>query len=318
MRSGHAPWFLASALVFAQSASADEPVGPLRVVTPKGVGIIATALNGRGDLVGFEWVEDPNAPGVVEQKPFHARGKAITYLPLLEGYTSTFPAALSDDGLVVGRASKAAPFNTPVRLRNQAIVWDQDRGIRALGTLEGDAASFATGVSRDGKRISGFSVGATGSRACVWDRSPDGDVWKATLLPHETGLGSNVVALSGNGRHASAVDGAVPCLWTFGEDGRWTRETLSASASLIPRAVNDSGMVVGFRDTGDGSKRAVIWTRESGCQSIEPPKGYVTAEALAVNSAGLVVGYVDGPNGSPIGPNAFAYQEGRLRIITEG
>jgi probable HAF family extracellular repeat protein len=43
----------------------------------------------------------------------------------------------------------------------------------------------------------------------------------------------------------------------------------------------------------------------------------VRSESLAINNAGVVVGMVDGPAGSPIGPNAFVYENGRLRVITE-
>ncbi|MFO0953203.1 MAG: hypothetical protein U0835_19020 [Isosphaeraceae bacterium] len=45
---------------------------------------------------------------------------------------------------------------------------------------------------------------------------------------------------------------------------------------------------------------------------------YVTGEALAVNNAGVVAGTVDGPGGSPIGPNAFVHEGGKLRLVDEG
>jgi len=60
---------------------------------------------------------------------------------------------------VVGRASKPAPKGVRVPLRNQAFVWDAKGGIRGLGVLQDDWASLACGISRDGRRISGFSVG---------------------------------------------------------------------------------------------------------------------------------------------------------------
>jgi hypothetical protein len=37
----------------------------------------------------------------------------------------------------------------------------------------------------------------------------------------------------------------------------------------------------------------------------------------AINNAGVVVGTVDGPGGSAIGPNAFVYEKGKLRLIDE-
>jgi uncharacterized membrane protein len=296
-------------------ARADEPVVAYKVVSPKDDGIVASGLNGRGDIIGFEWVEETARPGVIEQKPFFARGKEITFLPLLKGYTATFPAAVSDEGIVVGRSSKPAPPGKSVPLRNQAFIWDAQRGIRGLGTLKDDAASFATGITRDGRCISGFSVGPDRVRACVWDR--EGDRWKASALPQTKRLGSNVVAISGNGRHATAVDGTVPCLWSRTGAGQWTREEIGRPATLVPRAVNDTAMVAGLRFFDNGTTRTVVWTRGQGIRPLELPDGYSTSEASAVNNLGAVVGMVDGPPGSKTGPRAFVSEKGRLRLLTE-
>src|SRR5829696_4524761 len=108
---------LAAITVLAASAAADEPARKYEVVSPKDDGIIATGINGRGEVIGFEWVEEKETPGVVSQMPFLARGKAMTRLPRLAGYTATFPAGLTDDGVVVGRVSKPAPPGARVPLR---------------------------------------------------------------------------------------------------------------------------------------------------------------------------------------------------------
>jgi uncharacterized membrane protein len=311
----HLYLLMASALALTGFARADEPPKKYQVVTPKDVGIIATAINARGAIIGFEWIEEKARPGVIAQVPFYAIGKEMTYLPLLEGYTATFPAAVSDDGRVVGRSSKPAPPGVRVPLRNQAFVWEAGTGIKGLGVLEGDSASFACGISRDGRRISGISVGNNRIRACVWDR--DGDLWKGTALAHVSGLGSNTVAISGDGKQIAAVDGVDPCLWSREDSGRWTREVIAEAGALVPRAVNDAGTVVGLRFTGDGRTTAALWSRAGGYVQIEKPAGYVRSEANAVNDAGVVVGMVDGPNGSEIGPNAFVYERGRLRLLDE-
>ena len=128
--------------------------------------------------------------------------------------------------------------------------------------LEGDTASFASDITPDGRRISGFSVGDNRVRACLWDR--DGAGWKASLLPSSSNLGSNVVAISDNGKFAAAVDGEKPCLWSQQGSGRWTQELLGGPGSLVPRAVNDSGIVVGLRFTPDALTHAVIWSRRRG------------------------------------------------------
>jgi uncharacterized membrane protein len=201
-------------------------------------------------------------------------------------------------------------------MRNQAFLWDAPRGIRGLGVLEGDATSFACGISRDGRRISGYSVGEGRVRACIWDR--EGDAWKGTTLPHASRLGSTTVAISGDGGFVAAVDGASPCLWSRDDSGRWTREAIGDAGSLVPKAVNNAGTVVGVRLTPDGQTHAVVWTRREGFKVLSKPEGYVRSEALAINNKGVVVGMVDGPGGSKIGPNAFVLEGDRLRLLEEG
>ena len=136
-------------------------------------------------------------------------------------------------------------------------------------------------------------------------------------LPQASRFGSNTVVISDNGRYVAAADGGVPCLWSEDASGVWTREVIGEAASLFPRAVNNAGTVVGLHFIPDGFPHAVVWTREGGIQVLAEPAGYVRSEASAVNNAGVVVGMVDGPGGSKIGPNAFVYEAGRLRLLDE-
>src|SRR5262249_2655267 len=141
--------------------------------------------------------------------------------------------------------------------------------------------------------------------------------WKGTALPQTDRLGAQMVVMSKNGRYVASVDGSVPCLWSRGDGGSWTREVIGDAGSLVPRAVNSSGVVVGLSDTGDGLAHAVIWTRAEGTKRLEKPPGYVQSEANAINDEGVVVGMVDGPRGSSIGPRAFVYANRKLRLIDE-
>jgi probable HAF family extracellular repeat protein len=304
-----------AALALQTDAVGDEPVAKCRLVTPKDDGIEATALNGRGDVVGFLWAEEKNQPGVISQVPFCARGKNMITLPLLAGYTTTLPAAISDTGLVVGRAGKPAPRGQRVYLRNQAFIWDEKAGIRGLGALKDDSASFACGVTSDGTCISGVSIGDGRTRGCVWERV--GDAWRGMALPQAGQLSSQVVVISDNGRFVASIDGAFPCLWSRTDRDSWAREVIGASGSMAPRAVNNAGTVVGLSYTTDALTHAVIWTRGVGINRLAEPKGFVRSEANAINNVGVVVGMVDGPAGSPIGPNAFVYERGTLRLIDE-
>jgi uncharacterized membrane protein len=308
-------WMIMATLALQATALADEPVTKYRLVAPKDDEIMATGINNRGDVIGFQWLEEKDQPGVVSQMPFHATGKTITRLPLLPGYTATEPAGISDTGLVVGRAGKPVQPGARVHMRNQAFVWDAMTGIHGIGTLHDDSASYACGVSRDGTCISGVSVGDGRVRACVWDRV--GNDWKGRPLPQAGQLGSQVVKISDNGRYVASIDGTIPCLWTRSDGGGWTRESIGDPGSLAPRAVNNSGVVVGLCYVGDALTDAAIWKRGVGITRLEKPKGYVLSAANAINNAGVVVGMVDGPHGSPIGPNAFVYEKGRIRLLDE-
>jgi uncharacterized membrane protein len=310
----------ALALLVALPARGDEPSSKTKyqVVTTKDDGIIATGLNARGDLLGYEWIESKKHAGIVDQVPFLARGKEVTYLPLLKGYTATFPNAISEDGTVIGRAGKPGIPGVRVFMRTQAFVWEVESEMRGLGVLEGDVSSEATGISRDGRRISGYSVGDNTLHGCFWERTEDG--WtKAKTLPQSEKIRSNTVALSDDGRRIAAVDDAIPYLWSEEEPGRWTREALGPPGSLVPRDVNNAGSVVGVRYTTEGATHAGIWTREDGLKLIEEPEGYVKSEASSINNQGVVVGMLDGPNASrEFTPHAFVYEKGRLRILLEG
>lgn len=304
---------LALGLVLA--APQDAAPGKYRLVTPRDDGISATAINDKGAIVGGQWYEEPDKPGVMAERPIYAEGPEITQLPILEGYTATFPLAVGDNGRVTGRVAKPAPPGRHVLMRTQAFVWEKGKPIQGLGVLEGDEASMATGISRDGSIVVGASLGHNIMRACIWELK-DG-AWKATALPYDRGMTGSLVAISPDGRKVAALDGSLPCLWTRNPSGDWRREAIGGPAEMAPRALNDAGVVVGVGHTTDGMTHAKVWTRDKGMQTLEKPEGYVRSEALAVNNKGVVVGMVDGPHGSEIGPNPFVVENGRLRILDE-
>lgn len=293
----------------------DEPAPKYRLVTPRDNGIAAAAINSSGAIVGGDWYEEEDKPGLMAERPIYAEGKEITPLPLLEGYTATFPLALSDDGRVTGRVSKPAPPNSKTFMRTQAFVWEKGKGIRGLGVLDGDVASIASGIDRAGTIVVGASIGPNRTRVCVWELHQD--VWKATALPHDKGMTGSLVAISPNGQLIAALDGALPCLWTRDKSGDWQREAIGGPGEMAPRALNDDGVVIGVGNTPDGMTHARIWTRARGIQTLEKPAGYARSEAIGINNRGAVVGMIDGPHGSEIGPNPFVYENGRLRTLDE-
>ena len=318
------PGCLVLALLAPLGSIADEsPRRPHEVITPKDDGINVAGINARGDLTGFEWVPDPEHEGVIGQEPFFARGKVVTRLPLLPTYTATMPAALSDAGMVVGRASKPLSQRGRVPLQNQAFTWTEADGIRGLGALADDFSSLATGVTANGRTICGVSVGDNRVRACVWERSSSGTslAWRGSALPQSQPIASHYVAISPDGRTVVGLDGGVPTLWSRPSptDPTWTRTPLGPISSFNPRAVNNAGSVAGIIFPSDGSTHAAIWTRAQGTiQPIPEPAGYTRSEASGINAAGTVVGMIDGPAGTPVSPHAFIFEDGHLRILDEG
>jgi uncharacterized membrane protein len=293
---------------------------PLRIVVPPLPDFVAAGLNARGDLVGFHWSEDPNLPGVLEQRPVLVHDSQVIEIPSLEGYTATMPADLSDEGRVVGRCGKPAPPGVRVSMRSQAFVWDQTLGIRGLGTLPGDVLSYATSISSNGQTILGASLQPSGEpRACLWRLQPD-DRWTPEALPDAAPISSAFLALSPDGRQAASLVGPDAVLWSNPGDGRWSRQVIARDGQLAPRAVNDAGTVVGLQHTPDGRSHAVVWRRELGIVLLPEPTSFVRAEALAINAAGNIVGFTDGPHGSPIGPRAFICESeaAPMRLISEG
>ena len=314
-------WLALVLLVPVTLIYAADPPRRHEVVTPKNDAINAVAINSRGEVVGFEWAEDPEHPGVIGQEPFLYRGGVLTRLPLLPTYTSTMPAAISETGLVVGRSTK--PINPQVRvpLQNQAFVWTEGDGIRGIGALPGDFASLASGVAADGATICGISIGDNRVRACVWERTGSGAAtsWRGSPLPQTDPIASANVAISPDGRYLAGLDGGVPTLWSRSTptSATWTRVTIGPISSFNPRAVNNTGTVAGIILPRDGSTHAAVWTELAGIKPIPEPDGYTRSEAVAINNAGSIVGMIDGAAGSPVSPHAFVFEDNQLRILVE-
>ena len=172
----------AATVILSWQAQGDEPKKKHQIVSPRDVGINATGINGRGDVVGFEWIASKKYPGVIEQVPFFASGKTITYLTAPEGYTAFFPAAVSDDGVVVGHAGKPAP-----RGRSRCGT-RRSSGIRRLECT--GLACWPTTWFRmpaTSQPTPGASAGIPSARIGYGPASGTGTAgWKGAALPHDS------------------------------------------------------------------------------------------------------------------------------------
>lgn len=274
----------------------------------------ARAINAKGSIVGYREVDGDEA-GTTQEEPIWVSQGKVKVLPKLTGYTATWPSAISDGDLVAGFASKPMKeLGNPGHLNLQAFVWDaKTNSMHGLGVLEGFERSMAFGISADGTRISGICGGAGAIRVCVWERSDRG--WECKLLPGNPDsplLVTSGAAISRDGSSICGVDGINAARWTRQADGSWKQMVLKDDELFVPKAINDSGCMVGYRRADkDGNYHAVVWSDKRGFEDIGVLPGTRSSQALAINNAGLVVGVSDEP-GPEGGPQAFVWKDGKL------
>ena len=312
---------VSAALLFALSiGSIHAADGDLQLLT-KGPGSSnARAINLAGSTVGFRDAKGSD-PGTTQEKSFYASKGKVREIPQLATFTVTSPTAISDNELVVGYCSKAVKDlgNLGLGKSNlQAFVWDvANNAIVGLPALVDHDRSMAFGISADGSRVSGVCGGSGTMTACVWEKGASG--WKCTALPGSGKsllLVTSCVCISRDGNSICGVDSIYPTRWTRQVDGNWTMKVLKDDKLFIPKAINDSGSMVGYRrvDETSGNYHAVVWTEKEGMKDIGVLPNTRTSQALAINNAGFVVGF-SGEPGPWGGPQAFVYQNGKLAAL---
>lgn len=285
------------------------------------------AVNAGGQVLGTrEWLEPKIA--VLSQSYFFSDGSKTVDLPKLNGYTNSEFQSLSDDGKVVGYASRA-PGNPNGALT--AIVWDAKTGkVTDLGKLPKDTASQATDISSDGKRIVGYSTGAQPARVtpCVWEQVDENGPWIAKPLSvvhkHNPFVVSSGVVISPDGKRIASCPTFRIVKETFYDSslytwqlsgGQWDRTELSEMAGHI-RDISNAGVIALSISTGEGMMPHRV-NAKGELVNIDLLPGDKTGQANAVGPNGSVYGFSDDPPGPAGGPQAFVASGGKTQPLKQ-
>lgn len=285
-----------------------------------------TAINKNGDVIGSREIADRT---FLKQIPFfQAAGKKPVDLPKLAGYTNLEAENVSDTGLVVGYASRAQAMPG----KTTAFVWDSHTGKTIdLGQLPTDINAHAQDISSDGKRITGYSLGAEPARLrpCLWEYSEPKGKWVAQALPTIDPLNpflqAGRVVISPDGQtiagcvavkhdSESIVDSSL-MIWQQKGDV-WERRLVHDDQPKL-KDINDKGVMVGSV-LQDGIARACIVTLDGRLEMIDLLEGDVSNVATGINNAGVVVGFSDDPLGGDGGSVAFIVKSGKLLPLDLG
>lgn len=202
--------------------------------------------------------------------------------------TPTTAPAPSVSGLDAAGASTEAPPSAPVT--EPAPQPPKACAVSRLPVLDGDPMSIVTGADPTGRYIVGRSYGRSGGAKTVlfWDAMKP---FRVAIPGEDVQLGD--VSGSGTAVGLSFLDGEVKP-WLYRDD-KVTQ--LSGVASGGAHAINDAGVVAGYRVDVDERNRPVIWpTLTSPAVDLSVPDGW-TGEAYDVDDDGTVVGTLIGPNG---------------------
>jgi uncharacterized membrane protein len=294
-------------------------------------------INNAGAVIGLREVANENQT-IFFQRYFYWDEQTALEMPLLEGFTNVEAVALSDDGLVVGYASRAIG-NPDGSVR--AVIWDTtEHRVYSIPSAAGDGVAQAQGISADGKTVVGITVGSEPPkvRPCVWRRKhdigseeseskaewecqplPTGDEYNPYLMASRVCVSPDGSSIAGCCTTQRIDFGQVESslfVWKRSETGEWKQELISDSQMYL-RDMNSSGQMAGSISEG-GKRKPVLIEPNGTIREIELLEGDESGEAWAITENGVVYGFSDDPHGPEGGPQAFCWSAGQTVKIDLG
>lgn len=126
----------------------------------------ATAINDKGQIVGISGICDRAVGRFSAAHAVLWQGGTVTDIGNLGGVAWNTPTAINNRGQIVGFSD--LPGDESGAVNFHAFLWTRSGGIQDLGTLPGDVFSLAFGINDRGQVV-GQSIGASGSRAFLWE-----------------------------------------------------------------------------------------------------------------------------------------------------
>lgn len=282
------------------------------------------AINNKHQVLGVLERPGEKNPEVFEQIFFFHDGNKKHELPRLEGFTNVEALHLSDNGHVVGFASRRLGHPEGSLA---GILWQPLQSkLTKLEPIKDDTAALANSISADGSRITGYSTGSNPARLrpCVWTKK--GEQWVASVLPTEHSFnpflmsGNAVISPDGKLIAASVTESISPTgihdssVFVWKEtDGEWTGEFVCKESMRI-HSVNSQGECVGELTIASG--RVPYKISKSG-EPIALPllDGDTTGEAWGINDQGVVVGISDNLTAADGGPRPVRWVDGKVERL---
>jgi probable HAF family extracellular repeat protein len=266
---------------------------------------IAQAINTNGDTIigaSENGVIDPLFPSLTEIRAVVWRRGQITDLGTLGGNQSA-GFAINDRGQVAGFSTNTVPdplsflyfiFGSSNGTQTRAFLWDQQSGMRDLGTLGGNDA-FAVFLNERGQ-VAGTSYTNSTPNPTTGLPTIDPFLWDGrTMLDLGTLGGTNGSATAVNNRgqvigtsNLSGDQSSDPFLWNQGQLIDLYASTIGGNP-LTANAISDAGEIVGAAAFPAQPHDAYLWTN-----GVATDLGHLNSdgcsEGWAMNSASLIVG----------------------------